>query len=241
MADLSVQDLRVTREGRSVLDGCTAVFPGGRRTVLWGPSGAGKSTLLSAIAGLLSPQAGTIRLGDQVFFSQSEGIDRPPHGRGIGFVFQDLALWPHLTAIEQVELVGRAAALGRAGAVSLLESVGLGDLASRRPGQLSGGEQQRLAIVRALAGEPSLLLLDEPFASVDRRTRLSLHELLRELSPRVPGPTIYVTHSSEDARALAEKVLSLEAGRLVSSERPWEGDESDWHRQNLRGEQEKPQ
>jgi ABC-type sulfate/molybdate transport systems ATPase subunit len=226
VADLFVQDLRVTREGRPVLDGCNAVFPGGQRTVLWGPSGAGKSTLLSAIAGLLSPQAGTIRLGEQVFFSQSEGIDRAPHRRGVGFVFQDLALWPHLTAIEQVEIVGRAAALGRAGALSLLDSVGLGGLATRRPGQLSGGEQQRLAIVRALAGAPSLLLLDEPFSSVDRKTRLSLHELLRKLSPRVPGPTVYVTHGSEDARALSENVLRLEGGRLVVSERPWEGEVS---------------
>ena len=160
---------------------------------------------------------------------------RPPHARGVGFVFQDLALWPHLTALEQVELVGRAVALGRAGALSLLESVGLGGLASRRPGQLSGGEQQRLAIVRALAGKPSLLLLDEPFSAVDRKTKLSLHQLLRELSPRVPGPTIYATHSSEDAQALAQNVLSLEAGRLVPSERPWEGDA------NLTGESGKRQ
>jgi ABC-type sulfate/molybdate transport systems ATPase subunit len=222
VADLLVQGLQVARDGRPVLDGCTAVFPGGRRTVLWGPSGAGKSTLLAAIAGLLTPQAGTIRLGDHVYFSGSQGVDQPPHRRGVGFVFQDLALWPHLTAVEQVELVGRAASLGRAGASSLLESVGLGGMADRRPDQLSGGEQQRLAITRAVAGKPSLLLLDEPFSSVDRRTRLSLHELLRELSPRVEGPTIYVTHSAEDAQALAEHVWSLEAGRLVPSERPWE-------------------
>ena len=225
MADLSLDDLAVAREGRSVLENCTAVFPGGRRTVLWGPSGAGKSTLLGAIAGLITPAVGRIRLGNEVLFSAPEGIDRPPHARGIGFVFQDLALWPHLTALEQVELVGRGAALDRAGARSLLESVGLASLASRRPGQLSGGEQQRLAIARALACKPALLLLDEPFSSVDKRTRLALHALLRELSPRVAGPTIYVTHSAEDASALAEDVLSLEGGRLVAAARPWEGDE----------------
>ncbi|MBL8144601.1 MAG: ATP-binding cassette domain-containing protein [Acidobacteria bacterium] len=225
MADLTVQDLRVVRDGRPVLDGCAARFPGGRRTVLWGRSGAGKSTLLHSIAGLVAPEAGTIQLGDEVLFSRSAGVDRPPHTRGVGFVFQDLALWPHLSALEQVELVGRGAALDREGAISLLDSVGLGSLASRRPGQLSGGEQQRLAIARALAGRAALLILDEPFSSVDRGTRLALHKLLRELSPRVPGPTIYVTHSSEDARALAENVLSLEGGRLVASERPWEGQE----------------
>jgi ABC-type sulfate/molybdate transport systems ATPase subunit len=222
VADLSVQDLLVAREGRVVLDGCSAVFPAGRRTVLWGRSGAGKSTLLCAIAGLVSPQAGTIQLGSQVFFSHSNGVDRAPHERGVGLVFQDLALWPHLTAIEQVELVGRAVALDRQGALAFLESVGLGGLSDRRPGQLSGGEQQRLAIVRAMASKPSLLLLDEPFSSVDRKTRLALHGLLRELSPKVPGPTIYVTHSAEDARALAENVMSLEGGKLVTSDRPWD-------------------
>lgn len=225
MADLSIRDLRVARESRVILDGCSAVFPAGRRTVLWGPSGAGKSTLLAAIAGLVSPQAGTIELGSQVFFSHSDGVDRAPHQRGVGFVFQDLALWPHLTAIEQVELVGRAVALDRQGASALLDSVGLGGHSGRRPGQLSGGEQQRLAIVRALAGKPSLLLLDEPFSAVDTKTRLALHSLLRDLSPLVPGPTIYVTHSADDARALAESVMSIEGGKLVAAERPWDAEQ----------------
>ncbi len=226
MPDLSLRGLRVARDGRPVLDDCTGVFPGGRRTILWGPSGAGKSTLLAAIAGLIAPQAGTIQLGAEVLFSGAEALDRPPHTRGIGFVFQDLALWPHLAAIRQVELVGRAVALGREGAASLLESVGLASLADRRPGQLSGGEQQRLAIARALAVKPTVLLLDEPFSSVDRSARLSLHKLLREVSALVAGPTIYVTHSAEDARALAEHVLCLEGGRLLASERPWDAGES---------------
>jgi molybdate transport system ATP-binding protein len=225
VADLTLEGLRVAREGRPVLDECAGVFPGAKRTVLWGASGAGKTTLLAAIAGLVSPDAGTIRLGAEVFFSRAEAVDRPPHTRRIGFVFQDLALWPHLTALRQVELVGRSAALDRGGALSLLGSVRLASLAGRRPGQLSGGEQQRLAIARALAGKPAVLLLDEPFSSVDRATRLSLHKLLREVSRLVPGPTIYVTHSAEDARALAEHVLCLEGGRLLPAERPWEGAE----------------
>lgn len=236
MADLSVRDLRVAREGRVILEGCSGVFPAGRRTVLWGRSGAGKSTLLSAIAGLVSPETGTIQLGSQVFFSRADGIDTEPHRRGVGFVFQDLALWPHLTAIEQVQIVGRAVALERQGALALLESVGLGAFSDRRPGQLSGGEQQRLAIVRALAGKPSVLLLDEPFSAVDRKTRLALHGVLRELSPRVPGPTIYVTHSAEDAHALAESVMSLEGGRLVTSERPWEADDAEEDQVRSEGE-----
>jgi molybdate transport system ATP-binding protein len=222
VADLIIRELRVEREGRVVLDGCSAHFPSGKRTVLWGRSGTGKSTLLTAIAGLLVPQSGTIELGSRVFFSSADGIDLPPYGRRVGFVFQDLALWPHLSAIDHVYLVGRPAGLDRTGAQALLQSVGLVGLDRRRPGQLSGGEQQRLAIVRALAARPSVLLLDEPFSSVDRKTKDSLYDVLREVSSRVPGPTIYVTHHVDDAVSLAEAVMTLEAGRLAPAERPWE-------------------
>ena len=225
MTDLVVSDLRVEREGRVILDGCTATFPSGRRTVLWGRSGTGKSTLLNAIAGLLAPRSGTIQLGSRLFFSKAAGIDVPPYERRIGFVFQDLALWPHLSAIDHVYLVGRPAGLDRVNARSLLESVGLVGLEQRRPGQLSGGEQQRLAIARALGGKPSVLLLDEPFSSVDRKTKDSLYQLLRQVSPLVPGPTIYVTHQVDDAVSLAETVVTLEAGKLAPAERPWEGHE----------------
>ena len=112
----------------------------------------------------------------------------------------------------------------RDAARSLLDSVGLGSLGRRRPGQLSGGEQQRLAIARALAGRPSLLLLDEPFSSVDATTRSALYQLLEEISPQVPGPTIYVTHHVEDARRLAERVMRLDNGTLVASDGPWTED-----------------
>jgi ABC-type sulfate/molybdate transport systems ATPase subunit len=224
VADLIIRELRVEREGRVVLDGCSADFPSGQRTVLWGRSGTGKSTLLTAIAGLLVPQSGTIELGSRVFFSGADGIDLPPYDRRVGFVFQDLALWPHLSAIDHVYLVGRPAGLDHTGAQALLQSVGLVGLDRRRPGQLSGGEQQRLAIVRALAGRPSVLLLDEPFSSVDRKTKDSLYHLLRDVSTRVPGPTIYVTHHVDDAVSLAEAVMTLEAGRLAPAERPWENE-----------------
>jgi ABC-type sulfate/molybdate transport systems ATPase subunit len=224
VTDLIIRELRVEREGRVILDGCSAEFPSGRRTVLWGRSGTGKSTLLTAIAGLLVPRSGAIELGPRVFFSSADGIDLPPYDRRVGFVFQDLALWPHLRTIDQIHLVGRAAGLDRAGSQELLESVGLAGLERRRPGQLSGGEQQRLAIARALAGRPSILLLDEPFSSVDRRTRESLYAVLRRASSRVPGPTIYVTHQVDDAIDLAEGVMTLDAGRLAVSARPWENE-----------------
>ena len=215
MSDLIVRDLHVDRGGREILRGCTTVFASGRRTVLWGRSGAGKSTLLAAIAGLLVPQSGTIELGSRVFFSAAAGIDLPPYKRRVGFVFQDLALWPHLKAIDQVSLVGGPAGTTRSDAQALLESVGLAGLEHRRPGQLSGGEQQRLAIARGLAGKPSVLLLDEPFSSVDQQTKEILYDVLRQVSRSVSGPTIYVTHHREDAVDLAEAIVTMDAGRLV--------------------------
>ena len=222
MSSLIIRDLVVERDGRVILDGCDAEFPSGQRTVLWGPSGAGKSTLLAAIAGLILPTSGTIQIGPQILFSSSERIDLPPHQRNVGFVFQDLALWPHLSAMDHVYLVGRSAGVDRTSATKILESTGLKGLEHRRPGQLSGGEQQRLAIARALAGKPSILLLDEPFSSVDRRTKALLYDLLRSVSPLVPGPTIYVTHHVDDAVSLAESVITLEHGRLAAGKQPWE-------------------
>lgn len=224
MADLVIKDLVVERDGRTVLNHCHAGFRGGRRTVLWGRSGSGKSTLLSAIAGLLTPRSGEISIDGRVLFSAAARIDLRPHERRIGFVFQDLALWPHLSALDHVRLVGRPAGLTRDEARSLLHSVGLNSLEGRRPGQLSGGEQQRLAIARALAGRPSLLLLDEPLSSVDATTKAALYLLVEQISPEVPGPTIYVTHHAEDARRLAERVVKMDAGKLVVTDGPWTED-----------------
>lgn len=221
MSDLVITDLWVERGGRQVLGGCTATFPGGRRSVLWGPSGAGKSTLLAAIAGLVEPQRGRIAMGHDVLFSAAGRVDVPPHRRRIGYVFQDLALWPHLTAAQQVRLVGQAAGLDRPGALALLDSVDLRRLADRRPGEMSGGEQQRLAIARALAARPAILLLDEPFSSVDRRTKRELYSLIQALSPELPGPTIYVTHNAEDAQSLSECAFRLEGRTLLEDSRPW--------------------
>jgi ABC-type molybdate transport system ATPase subunit len=222
VSDLTLRDVRVERGGRSILEGCNARFPGARRSVLWGRSGAGKSTLLNAIAGLIAPTHGRIALGSEVFFSVPDRSDVVPHRRRIGYVFQDLALWPHLTALQQVSLVGQSVGLDRRDALELLERVGLGQLMRRRPSELSGGEQQRLAIARALGGKPALLLLDEPFGSLDRETRQSLYALIRAVSPQIPGPTIYVTHSAEDAENLTECAFRLDHKTIAAVDRPWD-------------------
>lgn len=224
MADLVLRHLAVHRDGRTIFDDVNATFVGRQRTVLWGVSGSGKSTLLVTMAGLLTPTTGTIALGDEVWWAQEPARDVAPHQRRIGFVFQDLALWPHMTALQHVEVVAHAARRA-VDSRTILDQVGLADLWRRRPGQLSGGEQQRLAIARALAGQPHVMLLDEPFSGLDRRARGVLHTLLIEVSRTISGPTIYVTHDAGDAVALGQALLELRDGRLRPAERPWDREE----------------
>ena len=180
----------------------------GRETVaLVGPSGAGKTSVLRAIAGLARPARGSIACDDDVWFDAARRIDRRPEERSVGYVFQDYALFPHLT-VQQNVMFGAARPNG------LLRRLEIDHLARAKPGELSGGERQRVAIARALAREPRALLLDEPMSALDPHTRGSvraeLHDLLRELSL----PSLLVTHDFEDAAALADRVGVLAEGRL---------------------------
>lgn len=217
MADLVIRDLTLAHDERIIVRDASATFSSSSVTVLWGESGSGKSTLLASIAGLFRPSAGTIAIGARTLFSAADRVDVPPYQRRIGFVFQDLALWPHLRAIEQVRLVGKASGMTREEAAALLVSVGLTNHGNRRPAELSGGEQQRLAIARSLATQPQILLLDEPFSSLDRRTKKSLEELLLSLVQRIEGPVIYVTHDPAEARTLGDRLLALDDGELRES------------------------
>ncbi len=187
----------------------------GETAAVVGPNGAGKSTLLRALAGLTSLAAGGHVLLD------GARIDRlPPERRPVAMVFQDHLLLPHLSALDTVAYglrrrrgLGRAAARTTAGA--WLERVGVGDRASARPDQLSGGESQRVALARALATEPALLLLDEPLAAVDAAARRTLRAELRRHLAAVGGVRVLVTHDPVDAAALADHVVVLEGGRVV--------------------------
>jgi molybdate transport system ATP-binding protein len=174
---------------------------------LVGPSGAGKTSVLRAVAGLVRPAGGAIVCAGEPWFDAAANIDLRPEQRSVGFVFQEYALFPHLTVAQNVTFGG-----GRAD--SLLQRLGIGDLAGAKPSDLSGGERQRVALARALARRPRVLLLDEPMAALDPHTRAGvraeLHDLLREL----PLPTLLVTHDFEDASALADRVGVLVDGRI---------------------------
>jgi len=191
----------------------------GMTTILWGESGAGKTTILDCIAGLKSPDEGEIELDGRILFSSGRGIEVPARDRGIGYVFQDYALFPHLSALENVALA--LPRRDRARALEYLERFGLVRLRSRRPGELSGGERQRLALARALAIEPRLLLLDEPFSALDRATREATYREFLALRDGLGIGSILVTHSRSEAELLGQRVIEIReaAGPEGESER----------------------
>jgi molybdate transport system ATP-binding protein len=179
----------------------------GEVLALVGPSGAGKTTLLRAVAGLALAR-GKISVGDQAWLDTSRGLDVPPEERSVGLVFQDYALFPHLTVRANV-------GFGRRGPVdALLDRFGLGALAGAKPRELSGGERQRVALARALAHDPSVLLLDEPLAALDAHTRTVVRGELHRLLAETGRPTIVVTHDFEDAAMLGDRVGVLVDGGL---------------------------
>lgn len=216
-------DARLVQEGPIPLDARLQVRVGELLTIV-GPSGSGKTTILRALAGLYRPRAGLIRCGAEVWFDPSRGIDVAPQRRRVGLVFQHYALFPHLTALGNVATalshLPRPTRAARARA--LLASLGLAGLEARLPAALSGGEQQRVALARALAREPAALLLDEPFAALDTRTRRKLRRELAELHRALAIPIILVTHDLEEAAVLGERMCVLERGRTLQTGAPHE-------------------
>ncbi|HEX2539969.1 MAG TPA: ABC transporter ATP-binding protein [Caldimonas sp.] len=191
----------------------------GELLALVGPSGSGKTTVLRAIAGLLHVKSGRVALGDAVWFDTGRGIAVPAQRRPVGMVFQSYALFPHLSALANVELA--VAPGSRPGtALRLLGDMRLDGLAERRPHELSGGQRQRLALARALARQPQLLLLDEAFSAVDQPTRQSLYEELGALRARLRLPIVMVTHDLREARLLADRICIIDAGTTLQEGPP---------------------
>lgn len=196
----------------------------GELLALVGPSGSGKTTLLRCIAGLDRPAEGRIACNGTLWLDTGQGINVPPQARSVGLVFQHYALFPHLTALDNV-----SAALGHLPrryraerARELLALVHLAGLEARRPAELSGGQQQRVAVARALARDPQALLLDEPFSAVDQVTRRKLQKELAQLRHRFRIPIVLVTHDLEEARMLADRMVILHHGRTLQDGPPQE-------------------
>jgi molybdate transport system ATP-binding protein len=185
-------------------------------TALFGRSGAGKTSVVNAIAGLIRPKRGRIVVDDAVLLDTERGICAPTHRRGVGYVFQEGRLFPHLTVRHNL-LFGRWFASGRArsaGLEDVVELLGIGALLDRRPGRLSGGEKQRVAIGRALLAGPRLLLMDEPLASLDARRKDEILPYLERLRDQTNVPIIYVSHSVAEVTRLATTIVLISDGRV---------------------------
>ena len=194
----------------------------GEVLALVGPSGSGKSTILRIIAGLYRPRDGQVRVDDETWLETGRGLAVPPHRRAAGIVFQNYALFPHMTAVGNVSAALEDLPLSerRQRAESLLRLVNLEGLEDRRPAELSGGQQQRVAVARALAREPKVLLLDEPFSAVDRQTRERLYRELAIMRRRLSMPVVLVTHDLSEALMLADSLCLLHRGRTLQHGRP---------------------
>jgi ABC-type sulfate/molybdate transport systems ATPase subunit len=193
-----------------------ALEVGAETLALVGPSGAGKTTVLHSVAGLVRPARGRIGLDGETLFDSERRIDLPPDSRRVGLVFQEYALFPHLSVEANVGFGGRARVS------ELMERFRIVHLAAARPADLSGGERQRVALARALARDPAVLLLDEPMAALDAHTRAGVRAELQELLRDLALPAILVTHDFEDAAALADRVGVIADGRILQLGPPGE-------------------
>jgi molybdate transport system ATP-binding protein len=218
--------VRVERRGADapsfLLDVSIEVFPG--ITILFGPSGAGKSTLLDCIAGLLRPDAGRIASGGEVLFDSQSGVNLPPQRRLTAYVFQSLALFPHRSVEENVAYglahLQKEQQLARV--ATILEAFRVEQLRKRKPGEISGGERQRVALARSLVTLPRVLLLDEPLTGLDAELKAAIVDDLRAWNAAQKIPILYVTHTRDEVDALGERVIALERGRVVSEGTPHE-------------------
>jgi iron(III) transport system ATP-binding protein len=221
VVDVRVENLRKRYGPVEALRGVSLAFEAGRLTAILGPSGCGKTTLLRSIAGFVRVDAGHIR------FAGEDVTARPPQERATAMVFQSYALWPHMTVFDNVAYGLRLRRVPRGqirqrvlAALALVEIGDVEAVAARKPGALSGGQQQRVALARALVVEPRVLLLDEPLSNLDAKVRQRLRAEIRRLQRRVGITAIYVTHDQEEALAIADQVVLMNAGAVVQAGPP---------------------
>ena len=186
-------------------------------TILFGASGSGKTTVLRVIAGIITPDEGRITLDGRVYFDHTAGINVSVQARRIGFVFQDYALFPHMTAEQNIAYGVKAKRNRERGerAREMLRLFGIEHVGQRYPGEMSGGEQQRAALARALASDPAIVLLDEPLSAVDVPTRLRLLDEIDAAQKKSDIPFIYVTHNDAEAQRIGRRIIILDKGRVV--------------------------
>ncbi|WP_424927027.1 ABC transporter ATP-binding protein [Amaricoccus tamworthensis] len=217
---LSVSDIHHDYGDGAVLDGVSLDLRQGEVTCLLGPSGCGKSTLLRIAAGVERQVSGTVEVNGELV--SGPHLHVPPEGRGIGLMFQDFALFPHLTVSRNVAFGMNGATTARKAKVEeLLERVGLGGYGDRYPHQLSGGEQQRVALVRALAPGPSILLMDEPFSGLDNRLRDGIRDQTLEILREEGTAVMLVTHEPEEAMRMADQIALMRGGRILQVGGPY--------------------
>jgi iron(III) transport system ATP-binding protein len=226
MAKLLIEGLYKRFGAVNAIDGVTLDVEDGEFITLLGPSGCGKTTTLNCLAGLETPDKGTIRVGDKVFFDSSRSIDLPPESRNAGLVFQSYALWPHKTVAANIDLPLRLRKYSeqeiRQRVEKIMQVVELSGLEKRYPHELSGGQQQRVALARALVYEPSILLLDEPLSNLDAKLRERARFWLRQIQQQIGTTTVYVTHDQLESLALSDRIAVMKDGKILQIAKPTE-------------------
>ena len=191
-------------------------------TMLFGASGSGKTTLLRCVAGLIRPDSGQIKIGDQILFDSNARVDVPVRERKLGFLFQNLALFPHLSVVKNIEygLVGLDRTHAQQRTEDILKSFRISGVRNHKPSEISGGERQRVALARALVTDPHVLMLDEPLSALDYPTQSQIIQDLRAWNAARNVPILYVTHSQREVFALGERVIGLENGKILGQGTP---------------------
>ncbi len=221
--DILLENIVKSFGEKRVIDNLSLSISSGSFTTLLGPSGCGKTTLLRMIAGLETPDSGTIKLGGRCVFSSDEGISVPPEKRGLGFVFQDFALWPHMKVKENVAFGLKAQKKTddlEKKVRDALHAVQLDDYADRYPSELSGGQQQRVSFARAIVTEPECILFDEPLSALDAILREEMRSELKVLVASRGITSVFVTHDQAEAMSMSDRIAVMSSGRIEQYDTP---------------------